>query len=86
MARPKKPEVGSTKWAEKELAIAETRLKLIRQRIAAASEAELPSLLRLEMAARRECERLARAAQPMVLTDWPPASDLDAIIGGEVDE
>ncbi len=74
MARPRKPEVGSAEWARKELAIAENRLRLIRQRLAAADESELSSLLRLEMAARREIERLAKLAAPQVLTEpWNAA-------------
>lgn len=62
--RPKKPPVGSQSWVGNELRIAEQRLRTIRKQIRGANPEELPRLLRLEAALRREAERLARAAQP----------------------
>lgn len=84
MGRPRKPAIGSEKWAQNELKIAEQRLRDVRRLLETAGEAELPSLLRLEAALRRECERLARLSTPTVLTDWCANSrELEAAILAE---
>lgn len=70
MPRPRKPEIGSSQWARNELKIAEKRLRDVRRLIQMAADDDLPALLRLETSLRRECERLARAAEPSVVTDF----------------
>lgn len=88
MGRPRKPEPGSQKWAETELAIAENRLRQVRRLLEAAGQAELPSLLRLEAALRREVERLAKLAAPQVVTEpwYGDSRELEAVILEEEDE
>lgn len=89
MGRPRKPEIGSQRWAENELRVAEARLRAVRKLIDGADEGELPGLLRLEASLRRECERLARAAQPQVLTEpwYGNTRELEAaILGSEEDD
>ncbi|MCX7603065.1 MAG: hypothetical protein N2036_03225 [Bryobacteraceae bacterium] len=82
-----KPEPGSPAWAQDELAIAQERLRRVRELIPAAADRELPALLRLEAHLRRECERLARLAQPDDLAGLAGDADsLSAALGLESDD
>lgn len=86
MARPKKPAIGGQKWAQKELKIAEKRLRDVRRLLENADEERLPALLRLEAALRREVERLARAAEPETGFFGASLENLENIVLGEDDD
>lgn len=88
MGRPRKPEIGSEKWARAELKTAEKRLRDVRRLIASAADDDLPGLLRLEAALRRELERLARLARPSPAFELPgyDLRELErALAGGQED-
>lgn len=86
--RPRKSRPGSREWARAEMRRLEERLCEVRRRLAEADDGEFGRLAALELRIQAALLKLAREAQPAVLTEsWAgDARDLAELLEGDGDK